>query len=213
MGTGPDGEKPFGRRRNLEVVFQRDPPENRHGVHAHMPAAGMRRSAHRRRADSRRRRAVALRSGGSMPRSGRLSTSVASFSRQPIFRRRTSAAARNCRYRRRPVEISTWNIARPEWIWIASGAAAASRHAARTMAARASERRPSTSSIEPHIFMPEGIFFMSMLPPESSAPAGPCAPTPSTSSETFTLPAFSNSSVTGTFSPCLSGLLRSNSIR
>src|SRR5258708_1676714 len=53
-----------------------------------------------------------------------------------------------------------------------------------------------------HIFMPEGIFFISMLPPELSAPAGPCAPTPCTSSESFTLPAFSNSSVSGTLSPC-----------
>src|SRR5258708_21650827 len=66
---------------------------------------------------------------------------------------------------------------------------------------------------QPYIFMPSGIFFMSILPPASPAAAGPCAPTPCTSSESFTLPAFSNSRVTGTLSPCLSGFFRSNSIK
>ena len=63
-----------------------------------------------------------------------------------------------------------------------------------------------------HIFVPEGIF-MSILPSLLSLPAGARAPTPCTSSEIVTLPAFSNSSVTGSLSPCFSGLLRSNIIR
>src|SRR5260370_32474678 len=67
--------------------------------------------------------------------------------------------------------------------------------------------------LAPYIFMPPGIFFMSTLPPALPAPAGACAPMPWTSNESFTLPAFSNSSVTGTLSPCLSGLLRPCSIR
>ena len=54
---------------------------------------------------------------------------------------------------------------------------------------------------------------MSIWPPEWSSPAGPCAPTPSTSKANFTLPAFSNSRVTGTLSPCFSGLFKSNIIR
>src|ERR1700694_668551 len=60
----------------------------------------------------------------------------------------------------------------------------------------------------PHFFIPAGsdIFFMS-ISPALPAPAGAWAPTPCTSSETFTLPALSNSSVTGTLSPCLNGLL------
>src|SRR5262249_20880368 len=59
-----------------------------------------------------------------------------------------------------------------------------------------------------HIF-PFGIFMF--MPPE--APSGPCAPMPSTASDTFTLPAFSQVSVIGSVSPCLSGPLRSNIIK
>src|SRR5437660_202222 len=51
-------------------------------------------------------------------------------------------------------------------------------------------RLPARSSGTHHIFMSDGIFFMSILP----APAGPWVPTPCTSSVTCTLPAFSNSS-------------------
>ncbi len=64
---------------------------------------------------------------------------------------------------------------------------------------------------QPHIFCPGFIFIFMSMPP--AAAPGPCEPTPSTSNETFTLPAFSNSSVTGTLSPCLSGLFRSNIIK
>src|SRR3984885_716310 len=64
---------------------------------------------------------------------------------------------------------------------------------------------------QPHIFCPGFMSIsMSMAP---DADPGPCAPTPCTSNESFTLPAFSNSSVTDTLSPRLSGLFRSNIIR
>ena len=55
-----------------------------------------------------------------------------------------------------------------------------------------------------HIFIPGDIPFISFL-----LVAGPCAPTPSTSSETCTLPAFSNSKVIGSLSPFFSGLFKS----
>jgi len=71
-------------------------------------------------------------------------------------------------------------------------------------------RSPESPDRTHFIFIPEwsGIFFI-MCPPSPGA----CAPTPWTSRETATLPAFSNCSVTGTLSPCLNGPLRSNIIR
>jgi hypothetical protein len=61
--------------------------------------------------------------------------------------------------------------------------------------------RPHPNS---HIFIPGDMPFISFL-----LVAGPCAPTPSTSRETCTLPAFSNSKVIGSLSPFLSGLFKS----
>ena len=55
-----------------------------------------------------------------------------------------------------------------------------------------------------HIFIPGDMPFISFL-----LVAGPCAPTPSTSRETCTLPAFSNSKVIGSLSPFLIGLFKS----
>ncbi len=58
--------------------------------------------------------------------------------------------------------------------------------------------------------MPEWSCCFIMLPP---SPPGPLAPTACTTSVTATLPAFSNSSVTGSLSPCFSGLFSYISIR
>ena len=55
-----------------------------------------------------------------------------------------------------------------------------------------------------HIFIPGDMPFISFL-----LVASPCAPTPSTSRETCTLPAFSNSKVIGSLSPFFSGLFKS----
>ena len=64
-----------------------------------------------------------------------------------------------------------------------------------------------------HIFIPGGMPFISLLLPGLGVVVGSFAPAACTSSESFTLPAFSKSSVTGTLSPRLSGLLRSRIIR
>jgi hypothetical protein len=60
-----------------------------------------------------------------------------------------------------------------------------------------------------HIFIPGDIPFIPFLLPELGEAVGPCEPTPSTSRDTCTLPAFSNSSVIGSLSPFLSGLFKS----
>ena len=60
-----------------------------------------------------------------------------------------------------------------------------------------------------HIFIPGDMPFISSLLLEPGVVVGPFAPRPWTSSETVTLPAFSNSSVTGTLSPYFRGSLRS----
>jgi hypothetical protein len=75
------------------------------------------------------------------------------------------------------------------------------------------ERWVSRGTPNSHIFISGDIPFISFLLPELGVVVGPCAPTPCTSNESFTLPAFSNSRMTGTLSPRLSGLLRSRSIR
>jgi len=83
-------------------------------------------------------------------------------------------------------------------------------------------RRPKISILLPygyrphpnsHIFIPGDMPFISFLLPEPGVAVGPSAPAPCTSSETVTLPAFSNSSVTGTLSSCFSGCFRSIIIR
>ena len=107
-----------------------------------------------------------------------------------------------------PGQTTTWNIALSEWIWL---------HVARRSQPERGAHGPDDEQTtpryhQPHIFAPER-FFTCVWPSELSAPAGPCAPTPITSNESFTLPAFSNSSMSGTLSPCLSGFLRSISIR
>jgi hypothetical protein len=60
-----------------------------------------------------------------------------------------------------------------------------------------------------HIFIPGDIPFIPFLLPELGEAVGPCAPTPSTSRDTCTLPAFSNSKVIGSLSPFLSGPFKS----
>ena len=99
---------------------------------------------------------------------------------------------------------TTWNIAPSEWIWLPSQPERGAHGP--------DDEQTTLRYHQPHIFAPER-FFTCVWPSELSAPAGPCEPTPITSNESFTLPAFSNSSMSDTLSPCLSGFLRSISIR
>jgi hypothetical protein len=68
-------------------------------------------------------------------------------------------------------------------------------------------QRGVSSTSNSHIFIPGDIPFISFLLRELGLVVGPCTPTPCTSNETFTLPAFFELEVTGTLSPP-KGLLR-----
>ncbi len=117
-------EAVVGRRSpHLEIVFQRDLLEVRHqgvDLHCQRPGSGSAHAAHMPVAVRPERGAA--RSIGSMPRSGRLSVSVASLAWQQRPPRRSSAAARSRSVPTLPGETSTWNIAASVWMWTASGA-------------------------------------------------------------------------------------------
>ena len=197
-------------RRHVEIVFQRDLLEGGLGLDAHVPAAGKRQGTS---STCQKRSApnVALRAKGSMPRSGRVRTSVASLTGTDCPPP-TSVAAQSCRCRRAGRDQDLKHRA---FGMDMDRKRRVGRHAeANQRGDNCDDKRTAGARIQG--------FTSSCRVTSSSCPScrpscprrpGPCAPTPCTSSDTVTLPAFSNSSVTGNLSPCLSGPLRSSIIR